>query len=75
MSKKSIDGLKEEIKNKAEVDLKVVDENSKAYKEDEKEAGILGKRITQELDREAKEEEALEKEFAKELEANMKARK
>lgn len=75
MSKKSIDGLKEEIKNKAEVDLKVVDENSKAYKEDEKEAGVLGKRITQELDREAKEEEALEKEFAKELEANMKARK
>lgn len=74
MSKK-VEELKEEIRNKAEEDLKVVNENSKAYKEDQKEANVLGKKITQELDREAKEEAAMEKEFAKELESDMKARK
>ena len=75
MSKKNIEELKEEIKNKAEVDLNVVNENSKKYKEDQKEADILGKKINQELDREAKAEAAMEKEFAKELEADMKSRK
>ena len=33
---KNVEELKREIKNKAEEDLKVVDENSKAYKKDEK---------------------------------------
>jgi len=74
MSKK-VEELKEEIRNKAEEDLKVVNENSKAYKEDQKEANVLGKKITQELDREAKEEASMEKEFAKELEADMKSGK
>lgn len=75
MSKKNIEELKEEIKNKAEVDLNVVDENSKKYREDQKEADVLGKKINQELDREIKEEASMEKEFAKELEADMKSRK
>lgn len=75
MSKKNIEELKEEIKNKAEVDLNVINENSKKYKEDQKEADVLGKKINQELDREAKAEAAMEKEFAKELEEDMKARK
>lgn len=75
MSKKNIEELKEELKNKAEVDLNVVNENSKKYKEDQKEADVLGKKINQELDREARAEAAMEKEFAKELEADMKARK
>ncbi|GAA0070879.1 hypothetical protein UT300003_24030 [Clostridium sardiniense] len=74
MSKK-VEELKEEIRNKAEEDLKVVNENSKAYKEDQKEANVLGKKITQELDREAKEEASMEKEFAKELEVDMKSGK
>lgn len=71
---KNVEELKREIKNKAEEDLKVVNENSKAYKQDEKDAEVLGKKINQELDREIKEEAALEKEFAKELEADMKSR-
>lgn len=71
---KNVEELKREIKNKAEEDLKVVDENSKAYKKDEKDAEVLGKKINQELDRAIKEEAALEKEFAKELEADMKSR-
>lgn len=74
MSKK-VEELKEEIRNKAEEDLKVVNENSKAYKEDQKEANVLGKKITQELDKEVKEEASMEKEFAKELESDMKDRK
>lgn len=75
MSKKNIEELKEEIKNKAEVDLNVVNEKSKKYKEDQKEADVLGKKINQELDKEARAEANMEKEFAKELEADMKARK
>lgn len=71
---KNIEELKREIKSKAEEDLKVVNENSKAYKKDEKDAELLGKKINQELDREIKEEASIEKEFSKELEADMKSR-
>ncbi|MGG5460128.1 hypothetical protein [Clostridium sp. B9] len=66
--------LKEKMINKIEEDIKVLDENSPAYKEDEKEAGKLGRAINKELDKEIKEEAVEAKEFAKELKADIESR-
>ena len=62
------------VEDKIEEDVKVLDEDSKAYKEDEKEAAKLGKAINKELDREIKEEAENAKEFAKELKADIESR-
>ena len=69
-----VEDIKADMINKMEEDIKVLDENSPAYKEDEKEAGKLGRAINKELDREIKEEAENAKEFAKELKADIESR-
>ena len=69
VEKSCVEDIKAHMIDKIEEDVKVLDEDSKAYKEDEKEAAKLGKAINKELDREIKEEAENAKEFAKELKA------
>lgn len=69
-----VEELKNDMINKIEEDVKVLDENSPAYKADEKEAGKLGKAINKELDREIKEKAENAKEFAKELKNDIESR-
>lgn len=71
---KKSEELREKMIDKIEEDIKVIDENTPAYKEDEKEAGKLGRAINKELDSEIKEKAAESKEFAKELKEDMESR-
>lgn len=66
-----VEALKDKIENRAKTDLHVTDETSKDFKEDEKIANELGKKINEELDKEIKENEKDEKAYAKKLEKQM----
>ncbi|MDV5105265.1 hypothetical protein R2R32_00320 [Clostridium perfringens] len=74
VEKSCVEDIKAHMIDKIEEDVKVLDEDSKAYKEDEKEVAKLGKAINKELDREIKEEAENAKEFAKELKADIESR-
>ena len=74
VEKSCVEDIKAHMIDKIEEDVKVLDEYSKAYREDEKEAAKLGKAINKELDREIKEEAENAKEFAKELKADIESR-
>ena len=72
VEKSCVEDIKAHMIDKIEEDVKVLDEDSKAYREEE--AAKLGKAINKELDREIKEEAENAKEFAKELKADIESR-